>query len=125
MAVASRLLGANAVYACDIDLVAGIVAKANIERNAEDKVWTFCGSVDAIGTGTMGLVLCNLTADLIVELFGELDRVLRSRGIAILSGILRDQHEDIREVMSRYQYSVHEEGMRGEWLAIVAEKHGA
>jgi ribosomal protein L11 methyltransferase len=122
LAIASRLLGAHEVFACDIDLVATQVARANIERNAEDEVWTFCGSVDAVKSGSMQLVLCNMTADLIVELLGEIGRVLRPCGIAIFSGILREQNEDIQVVLSRH-FIVHEELIRGEWMALVAEKH--
>lgn len=124
LAIASRLLGAYRVFACDIDPVAVQVARANIERNAENNVWTFCGSVDSVRPGSVRLALCNLTADLIVNLFPEIDRVLEARGIAVFSGILLDQHEQVREVMDRYDFVIHEECMRGEWLALVSQKHG-
>ena len=44
LAIASRLLGAKPVFACDIDAVAAHIARANIERNSENDVYTFCGS---------------------------------------------------------------------------------
>lgn len=123
LAIASRLLGAREVFACDIDSVAVHVAQANIDRNAEDEVWAFCGSADAVGRESVHLVLANLTSDLIVDLFPEIDRVLRPHGIAILSGILHEQHEDVRDVIQGFGYSTHEELARGEWLALVVEKH--
>jgi len=43
------------------------VAHANIERNAEDEVWTFSGSVDAVKSESVRLILGNLTADLIMD----------------------------------------------------------
>jgi ribosomal protein L11 methyltransferase len=125
LAIASRLLGASRVFACDIDPVAVQVARANIERNAENNVWTFCGSVDSVRSHSVGLLLCNLTADLIVSLFPEIDRVLEDRGFAVFSGILQEQNEQVREVMDRYHFTVHEQLLRGEWLALVTEKHGA
>lgn len=125
LAIASRLLGAREVFGCDIDPVATQVAQANIERNAENEVWTFCGSVDAVQSGSVQLVLCNMTADLITVLFGEIDRVLQPRGIAIFSGILREQNEDIYAVISGFRFKVHEELTRGEWMALIAEKHVA
>src|SRR6185369_12030721 len=45
LAIASRLLGADQVYACDIDPVAIQVARANIDRNSAPDVFTFCGSL--------------------------------------------------------------------------------
>jgi ribosomal protein L11 methyltransferase len=125
LAIASRLLGAKHVFACDIDRVATHVALANIERNAERNVWTFCGSVDALTSNSIHLLMGNLTADLFVTLFPELDRVLKPQGIAILSGILHEQGEEVREVITRAGFVVHEELTRGEWLALVTEKHGA
>jgi len=124
LAIASRLLGAKRVFACDIDPVAAHIAGANIERNAEREVYTFCGSVDAVANNCVDLLLGNLTADVIMYLFPELDRVLRSHGLAILSGILRDQDEDIREIIDRYHYKVFEEITQGEWLVLIVEKHG-
>ena len=122
LAIASRLLGAREVFGCDIDPVAAQVACANIERNAENQVWTFCGSVDAVRSASVHLVLCNMTADLIAALISEIHRVMQPRGIAIFSGILRDQNEEIYEVMSTHRFIVHEELTRGEWVALIAEK---
>ena len=125
LAIASRLLGAREVFACDIDSVAVEIAHANIARNAENDVWTFCGSVDAVKTASVRLVMCNLTADLIISLFAEIARVLQSHGIAIFSGILHEQSDDVREVLSRFRFTIHEELTQGEWLALIAEKHVA
>jgi len=124
LAIASRLLGANRVFACDIDAVAAHIARANIERNAENDVYTFCGSLDAVKSNCIDLLLGNLTADVIRNLFPELDRVLRLHGIAILSGILREQDEDIREIIERHHFNVFEEITQGEWLVLIVEKHG-
>jgi len=124
LAIASRLLGANSVFACDIDPVAAHIARANIDRNAERDVYTFCGSLDAVKSNCVNLLLGNLTADVIRNLFSEFDRVLRLHGIAILSGILRDQDEDIREIIDRHHFNVFEEITQGEWLVLIVEKHG-
>src|SRR5262245_46012232 len=91
LAIASRLLGAENVIACDIDPTAVHVARANIERNAEDNVYVFCGSLDAVKTSSIRLLLGNLTADVIIGLFPEIRRVLQFHGMAILSGILQEQ----------------------------------
>jgi ribosomal protein L11 methyltransferase len=124
LAIASRLLGATQVYGCDIDPVAVQVARANIERNAGQHVQAFCGSLDAVRSSSIHLLLGNLTADLIMKMLPEFERVLRDHGIAILTGILRDQDEDVREVVHRHQFSVFEEITQGEWLALIVEKHG-
>jgi len=124
LAITSRLLGAKRVLACDIDAIAVQVARANIVRNAEADVYAFCGSLDAVSNDSVDLLLANLTADLIMGLFPEFERVLRMHGIAILSGILREQDEDIRETVALHHFNVFEEITQGEWLALIVEKHG-
>ena len=59
-----------------------------------------------------------------MKMLPEFDRVLRDHGIAILTGILRDQDEDVREVVHRCRFNVFEEITQGEWLALIVEKHG-
>ena len=124
LAIAARLLGAETVFACDNDPVATLVARANIDRNAEHNVFTFTGSLDAVKSSAAGLILGNLTADVITTLLPEFDRVLAPHGFAIFSGILIEQAEDLRERITRLGFVIHEEITRGEWLALVVEKHG-
>jgi len=123
LAIASRLLGAKKVVACDLDPVAAQVAYANIERNGQNGIWTFCGSLDAVNKDTFQLAMGNLTADLVVDLFPEFDRVLKRHGLAILSGILLDQADEIRGIIARFHFTIYEELTRGEWLALICEKH--
>jgi ribosomal protein L11 methyltransferase len=123
LAIASRLLGAQKVFACDIDPVAALVAQANIERNAESDVSIFCGSLDAVRSSSIRLLLANLTADVISGLFEEFHRVLERHGIAILSGILMAQGEEMREFITSRGFSIFEEITQGEWLVLIVEKH--
>jgi ribosomal protein L11 methyltransferase len=124
LAIASRLLGAMPIFACDIDPVSPEVARANFERNAAEDIHLFCGSLDAVKSNSVHLLLGNLTADVIISLFPEFHRVLSNHGVAILSGILKDQDEDLREVIALYNFTVFEEITQGEWLVLVVEKHG-
>ena len=122
LAIASRLLGAKQVIACDIDPVAVQVAISNIQRNGErGDILPFCGSVDAIAGVSVDLLLANLTADVIIELFPEFQRVLKPRGLAIFSGILNEQREDIANACDKFGFRIHEDSIRGEWLVVIAE----
>jgi len=125
LAIAARLLGAKDVFACDIDPVAVQVARANVERNAEEDIFVFCGSLDAVKTDSIRLLLANLTADLITGLLQEFRRVLTHHGIAILSGILREQSEELRKFITSNGFSIFEEITQGEWLVLIVDKHVA
>jgi ribosomal protein L11 methyltransferase len=125
LAISARLLGAKDVFACDIDPVAVQVARANVERNAEQDIFVFCGSLDAVKTDSIRLLLANLTADLITGLLQEFRRVLTRHGIAILSGILREQGEELRKFITSNGFSIFEEITQGEWLVLIVDKHVA
>jgi ribosomal protein L11 methyltransferase len=125
LAIAARLLGAKDVFACDIDPVAVQVARANVERNAEEDIFVFCGSLDAVKTDSIRLLLANLTADLITGLLQEFRRVLTHHGIAILSGILREQSEELRKFITSNGFIIFEEITQGEWLVLIVDKHVA
>lgn len=121
LAVASRLLGAHRVFACDIDPVAVHVATQNFSRNNERDILSFCGSVESVSTGSVEVLLANLTADVIQELFPEFSRIVKKSGLAVFSGILAEQREDIVNTCERFHFKIHEEITRGEWLVLVAE----
>jgi ribosomal protein L11 methyltransferase len=125
LTIASRLLGAGQVFACDIDPDAVVVARNNMDRNSAQHVGAFCGSTDSIPNNSIHLLLGNLTADVIADLFPEFNRVLKSEGLVVLSGILTEQREDLVQLLHKSHYLIHEECFRGEWLALVAEKHVA
>ena len=123
LAIAAAMLGARQVVACDNDPVATAIAKENAERN-QSNVDIFCGSTDSLQANCVDVLLCNVTADVIAEGFRELDRIIRTGGIAIFSGILNTQQAMILDVLRQFQYDVVEGGARGEWVVIVGVKHG-
>ena len=75
-------------------------------------------------TASTGLIVGNLTAEVITNLLPEFHRVLAPQGVAILSGILLEQAEELRALTVRSGFVIHEEITQGEWLALVVEKHG-
>jgi ribosomal protein L11 methyltransferase len=96
LAIAANFLGARAVHACDVDPVAIEVARENLDRNSAQQAGLFCGSIDSIASDTVGFLLCNLTADVIVESLPEIQRALKPHGIVVFR-ILNSQSWDVRQ----------------------------
>jgi len=124
LAIAATHLGARFVHACDVDPVAIEVARENLERNTTQAISLMCGSIDAIANDAIGFLLCNLTADVIVEILPDIHRVLRPQGIVVFSGILNELSYDVRQIAKMQGLSVLQEKNRGEWCALVMRKHG-
>jgi ribosomal protein L11 methyltransferase len=122
LAIAAHLLGFRRIAGCDIDADSVGVAVENIERNADRGVAVYCGSIDAVQTQSVDLLLCNLTADVIVQLFGEIVRAVRPAGFAILSGILVEQREQVRGAFAGAGWQIVDDRTLGEWIALVIRK---
>ncbi|MES1262132.1 MAG: 50S ribosomal protein L11 methyltransferase [Acidobacteriota bacterium] len=78
-------LGAGRAVASDTDPDAVAVARENFAR-AGVAVPLFTGSADAIGRGVADVIVANISPAWIVELAPEWLRILKSGGVAILSG---------------------------------------
>jgi ribosomal protein L11 methyltransferase len=122
LAIAARLLGCSHVIGCDNDPDSISVAAENIARNADQFIPVFCGSIHAVRSESVDLLLCNLTADVIAQLFSEIQRALRPGGSVIFSGILVEQREQIREIVKSSDWVVEDDRTRGEWIALVVRK---
>ena len=85
LSIAAKLLGAGRVVACDID------------PEAAKPVPFFCGSVDAVRSGSFDVVVANINEDVIGDMKADFERVAKT---AILSGF---QDE------------------RGQWTCVVLE----
>jgi ribosomal protein L11 methyltransferase len=120
LAIAATLLGARTVWGCDNDPVAVEVAQENVERNVPGRIHLMCSSIDAVEEQSVDLLLCNVTADVIAAIYGDIHRVLRPRGIAIFSGILNFQVPGVLQVASAHGHVILEQTTRGEWSALVA-----
>jgi ribosomal protein L11 methyltransferase len=80
LAQAARLLGAKVVYACDVDPVAMQIA-IRIAGNG------FIGSVNAVASASVDLVVANISPKAIAALMPDMLRVLRRPGgVLLVSG---------------------------------------
>jgi ribosomal protein L11 methyltransferase len=122
LAIAARLLGCKQVVAFDNDPDSISVAAENIERNAHHVIPVFCGSIDAVRSESVDLLLCNLTADVIAQLFFEIQLALKPGGSVIFSGILVEQRGQIRDIVTNCGWVVEDDRTRGEWIALVVRK---
>jgi ribosomal protein L11 methyltransferase len=85
LGAAAQLLCTARVFACDIDPNAITVARRF------SGVPVFTGSADAVRTGTMDLVLANITAKAVDALAPDLHRIAKPNGRIVISGFVTGQ----------------------------------
>lgn len=74
LTIAAEKLGFKVAAGCDLDQDATQVARENLRRNGV-RVRLFVGSADSLRSGSVRLVLANLTSDVLHNLLGEIKRV--------------------------------------------------
>ena len=131
LAIAAALHGATSVVAIDNDQVAVTAARENVERNlVADRVqvaWGTLASPSAGATPTHAdtgydLVLANILAEVIVSMAAGLTRATRPGGTLVLSGILAEKGEMVRQRMAAEGVDIHTTLAEGDWVALVGRR---
>jgi ribosomal protein L11 methyltransferase len=104
LARAARLLGAGTVIACDTDPVAIEIAGIG-----------FIGSVDAVRSDSVDVVVANISPEAIVRLAPDLIRVRRTRGTILASGFEVNETGQVSFAMP----GVREVRQKGSWALAV------
>jgi ribosomal protein L11 methyltransferase len=105
LARAARLLGAGTVIACDTDPVAIEIAGMG-----------FVGSVDAVRSDSVDLVVANISPEAIVQLVPNLLRVRRPGGTILVSGFEVNETGQVSFALP----GVREMRQKGNWALAVA-----
>lgn len=123
LSVASVKLGADFVFARDIDLAAIKAANHNSKiNNVEAKIEVETGYFLNSVQGKAHLIACNIVSDSIIEFSPQAFEKLLPEGNFIVSGIIADRADEVTEKLMSDGFSVLETLTQGEWVAIAAEK---
>lgn len=119
LAIAAAKLSPHAhIEACDTDAEAVSIARENARLNQVAESINFSvGTIDETATASANLVCANLTADVIVPLLPAL--IAATCGRLVLSGILQEQVEMMKESLSEHGIGDFELETDGEWVAII------
>jgi ribosomal protein L11 methyltransferase len=123
LSVGALLLGAKQVYAVDNDPLATNATLENIVRNHLDpaRLIVATGSVEAllpIVPAPVEGIVCNILADIIVELIPQWEPIVKPETWGILSGILLDQAKGVADVLEGNGWFVAALWKRGDWVCM-------
>lgn len=112
LAQAAALLGAGSVWACDVDPEAVEIARGKAGPHL------FIGSVDAVRSGTAGLIAANISPEAIARLAPELLRCLSRGGVALVSGFERHEAAMVLAELERQGGAFCEVRHKGHWALL-------
>lgn len=121
LAIAAALLGADAITATDNDPVAVEICQKNCLLNHVDqKVSTRLA--EHVPPGFFHTITANILAQPLMDLAPAIVQALHPGGHLILSGLLTDQEEMVRETYQPLGFSAITAWHSGEWVVLTADK---
>lgn len=123
---AARLLPLARILASDNDPIAVATARANVRLNragSRVRVLTAAGFAHPeLRRGSFGLILANILPGPLIALAPQMRRALRPRGVAILSGILREQAREVRGVYLAAGFRLVAQDNYAEWAILTLQR---
>jgi ribosomal protein L11 methyltransferase len=130
---AIKLAPGSRVIGFDIDPEAVAVAQENAAiNNVADEIELEVNKLASFHGQAFDFVLANLTADIIIPLAADFQQVIKSEGqpgtgqpgILIISGILREQGDEVRAALQHQEFRLIEEKPDGEWITYALRYEG-
>lgn len=123
LSTAALLLGAQQVYAVDNDLLAVKATRENCKLNGlpPEKLMVELGSIEHLNMmipAPLDGFVCNILADVIIQLAPQMKQIVKPKGWAALSGILSSQVADVSTVLEQHGWVVGTVWNRQEWSCI-------
>jgi len=123
LSIASVLLGASRAYAVDVDPLAIDATERSCEANGitRDQVVADVGSIDRLLELTaepVDGIICNILAEVIVDLVPKMDRLIKPTTWGIISGVLLEQAKAMADVLEQNGWVVATLWKRGEWCCF-------
>lgn len=117
LGIAAALLGAEKVTCVDYDPQAVWATEQNAERNGvTGRVSAAEG--DRPPPGPWNVVLANILAGILERLAAELVAAVRPGGALVLTGILREQANQVRETFAEAGLPLEQQAARGDWVLL-------
>ncbi|MEM9543303.1 MAG: 50S ribosomal protein L11 methyltransferase [Cyanobacteria bacterium P01_E01_bin.42] len=123
LSIGAILLGAKQVYAVDVDPMAIKSTGVNREINQIDPQQLIAnkGSIDRIPSlagGQVDGLVCNILAEIIIEMIPTMTEITKPKGWGILSGILLEQAKPIADRLEEQGWIVATLWKRDEWCCF-------
>jgi ribosomal protein L11 methyltransferase len=120
LSILAEKLGAKEIVAADIDSASVKTAKKNFEINGiKNKYKILEGTIDSIESFKADIFVCNIIADVLIDISDKIKNLLKEDSKLILSGIIKDRADDVLKSYTKQGYKLIEKKIMGEWVAYL------
>ena len=122
LAIYAAKLGAGEILAIDTDPEALRWAQRNIELNHCSEFIDLSSKRAGELSGAFSLLVANLTRDALLELLPDFRRLLEKNGAMILSGLLKEQSQEVMKPIRLLGFKEIRVVTQAEWACITARR---
>lgn len=123
LSIGAALLGASRVHALDLDQVAVVAAKENIELNhVEETVEVKHGNLLDSVKEPAEIIIANILAEVIISFSQDAYSILPENGLFIVSGIIGQKRDLVKDDLISKGFEIVESVLMEDWVAIIAQK---
>lgn len=123
LSIAASQLGAEQIFAYDIDEVAVRVALDNIELNpGQEKIKVAANNLLAGISQPADVIVANILADILVLMTEDAYRLVKPEGYLIMSGIIADKADMVIASAEAAGFFLETRMVQGEWNCVIFRK---
>ncbi|MUK87080.1 50S ribosomal protein L11 methyltransferase [Ornithinibacillus sp. L9] len=123
LSIASVLLGADKVYAYDLDEVAVKSTKINAKVNkVDDKIEIKQNNLLNHVNIEADIIVSNILAEIIVRFIEDAWNNLKQDGLFITSGIIQTKKQMVMEAIEKQGFEIVQINEQEDWVSIIAKK---
>lgn len=121
LSIVSAKLGAKKVVGVDLDPLCVKISKENVSINrVENTVEILEGNLLDKFTEKADIIVCNIIAEVIIDMVKHLKKYLKDDGVFIASGIIVEKKEKVKEELVSNGFKMLEEKITNDWVLIVS-----
>ncbi len=118
LAILASRLGAAMIDAVDIELEAFRNTLENTQINNTDNIHVLHGTLDAVLDSGYDVILANINRNIILESLETLHHKLKRNGTLLISGILKQDEDFIRQVALDFRFTIEATLYQEGWAAL-------
>ncbi|WP_223670231.1 50S ribosomal protein L11 methyltransferase [Kangiella shandongensis] len=122
LAIAALLLGAEKVYAVDIDPQAIEATKQNLERNEINSERLVLGLPEHVDLPQADILVANILAEPLRQLAESIANAVQPDGNLVLSGLLESQAQELKTLYSQW-FDMDPVATEEDWARLSGKKH--
>ena len=122
LGITASKLGANKVIMTDIDECAVVATEHNMKLNGVNNGVVMLKNLLDDESVKGNVIACNIMADVLIAFAPYIGNNLKENGYIVLSGILVEKLDAVKNAYLSAGFSFVEEKIKGEWSALVVKK---